>query len=583
MEYAKKERELAARIIDKHLRRLYVKAIMKGYCLLDFEQLTVELRGEPTLVRVKDASDGYLRLRVSSGADPSYHDGIDAASNPALFRDVRTVIDAIDAILGELPMQERPLLNADNLAVLADVATGLRSNIPFHLDHASYKDNGKQCAYSVNLQRSPYRLPDHASYCLGLLRPDGSLDPGVMDQHNRLIVRECDLALFLMRENRLLMQMASSLTSPEATDTDDVIRQLMSGSLIQDLAEVFPDANELDRAYGPHLHRLLKPEQIKLFRNMGADRETALSREIPEVSISTFLSLDKVLEAGSGPFRSWEEARECLITDTGESLKHTIFRLPASENAPGTIAFYGGAGVDMGCLFVALNRVVSTGGKADPDAVMAYVRAATRGVAENVAETFRDAMTDKERQTMLIREAVEPVMHRKAVRGLADVIAKCLTAFNQVRGFSPAEAGLDTAQHFQIAPGWYYSIYLSETGGQVLSSKLLHVPEGEYPSDNRHSYTRPPSVDFDFAQSKAVIQKKMLGMVTGNHGQDSAVHHLLGAILDKGTLERLETAMLSSANEANLKKTSIKDQYYEVFQKDFPEDLMEEYVHGPSA
>jgi len=72
-------------------------------------------------------------------------------------------------------------------------------------------------------------------------------------------------------------------------------------------------------------------------------------------------------------------------------------------------------------------------------------------------------------------------------------------------------------------------------------------------------------------------------MVTGNHGQDSAVHHLLGAILDKGTLERLETAMLSSANEANLKKTSIKDQYYEVFQKDFPEDLMEEYVHGPSA
>lgn len=579
MEYAKKERELATRIIDKHLRQLYVKAIMKGYCLLDFEQFTVEVRGEPTAVRVKDASDGHLRLRVTSTSHLS-HDGIDAASDPTLFRDAKAIIDAIDTLLEELPVQERPLMNADNLAVLTDIATGLRNKPSFSIDHVSYKQNGKQRAYSVNLQRTPYLLPDRAGHCLGLLHPNGSLDPGAMDQHNRLIVMECDQALFLMRENRLLMQASSSFVSP-TPGADDVIRQSVNDSLIQDLAEVFPDSGELDRAYGPNLHRLLKPEQIKLFREIGTDGDTVLSTEIPEVSVSVYLSLDKILEARGGPFKSWKEARECLIVYTNESLKYTVFRLPAGGDPSGTIALYGAAGADMGCLFIALNRVVNTGGEADPDAVMAYVRAATRGLAENVAETFRNAMATGERQAMLIREAVEPVMHRKAVRDLADTIAKCLAAFNQVRGFSPAEAGLDTAQHFQITSGWYYSVYLSEARGHVTSSRLLHVPDGEEPPGTRYSYARPPSVDFHSAQSKAVIQKKILAMTTGSHGQDAAVHRLLGAILNNGTLERLETDMLSSAIEANRKKTSIKDQYYEVFQKDFSEDLMEEYVHGP--
>jgi len=618
-----RERQAAARIVRKHLCRLFVKAITKGYDLTMFDRFYVGSGNMPpendyaapmTIVRIQGDNQastlcintGHLTNDVSSTSGQFR----DISSTPELFSQARKVLDRIDAIIDALPKQPRRFLSIDNLAKLQDLyrevetTAGDNGKNLFHSHVMAHTINGLKTAYaidmelvsaegiktgSVNIRGTSFS--DCAGTAINILNDiekQGTVGIGYVEKE---ILAFCSNALLVMPENKLLVELDRNAGAGECAS-------VMEDSLRQDMEEVFPGVPDLEARYGARINRLLKNKQIELFRPMQGRSthsmpEEDFSRELPGVKAAIDVTLDVVLKDMKGPFRSWEAVRQTMTDPAVGALSTVEFHIPLGSEDSSSIkccSFYSSRDALMRCLFVALNRAVEGGGHVHPDVIAAYIRCVSRGVAEAATNTFTSSLAEDRRQNILnvVKNEAENknpgktyalADHKGSIDSFAHVLSETVSELRDLYKLDGSCLDIESAKHFPLSDGWYCSAYFDQYDLRLHSVKLAHMEKDATPPEDKYARVYHPSIDFNTAASQVVLSRKITEAVE-NHMDKEHVWKLLDFFADNTRVKNLKEDISGFINAVRRKSTDVEERYYKVLQNDFPEDFMEEYVAG---
>ena len=680
-EDAAKEKKLAEKIISRHLCRIFLKGILKGYDITKFDKFDLPSGIQNVFDARCDDGERVLSfnaiVRSNVSANTRYyatydsssvlfgldiiahieipgnglghgsfiqHRGVgDISSTPEAFRYARAIINEIESVIENLPARPGNLLNRENLARLRDLAIKTES-LPgtdstdrerktielFHptiITHNS-GEQGNGTKYRINvikIQPGEFLFPgwgnvikaglsDKVDECIRLIdsieRSSGNM---MINSDETILLNLCNEALVLMEENNLLLECGYGTRER----TGDQLMVAAAGMFRDSLAEVFPDAKEMETKYG-NIKRLLKQHQKELLSRDRGDEDgerTESYMDGTRLDMSIGVDARNTVSSNKGPLKSWEQVRDAVVQVGSRSDNILNFKIASAT------PMQGGGDRDNGTshsvlmvnnysqrncnvlledsrflwtlLFLPIHRAVKEG-VSDQELVKRYIRSMMHTAAEMTCNAFNAVITRPENNTHINIMKTPPGSRKNKDSAICEVDAYRAKIGEFAQKLSGFIAGLNElfssveAKHFDTsapvrfplpgAVGWSFSVKIYY-GGRFSSTNGLAASTWVSYKDSSESQGEVPDIKIDLglAGSKQVLYDKLIESFKLHQGNPH-VGDLLKAISDEKTIQDFFESTSEFLADIKRKSINVKDLYYDVFQNDFPEDLMEEYV-----
>lgn len=609
-----KERELAARIIDKYLRRLYVKAIMEGYDLLFAEELPGSIDDTVSLKVEKDKKTGMFQL-TAIYEDPTRRRRVDVASQPEVFEDAKGFLNALGALIDSLPRCPHPELNEHNLVRLRTLLMEFKENkLNGHVFYSgSLKHNfinGPYTVYSVatnyygvgetrEIERALESIGQVILFLKEHRHEADPIDPKMLQHLSR-----CNDYLVFLEENSLLQEQERSLKGP-----DGLMYGALMPSLDRDIKESFPSLQKVESTAGS-LSKLTKAEQRR-FLEMRSGEPVSLSSET-ELDLS--LSWADKIDHMKGALKGWgpvvKDTRDFATFLEEGILGRMICKMRAGDDAhPGVVTVVHQTfsipppprEILSTLLLIALHRTVAGGGQGRTS-LNENIDLVSRGITEAISGLFREHMNGnvpedvadelseirKKMKGKVARKAaasrpegpgtMSPDAARKALANVARGLSEGLTAVKEqlTETHSLVSSALsDTEKAVKVVPGWTYDLRLDSNYRKDFYELdrliLTYSPTGLH-------------VNFGNAASAPTLLDKMCEaiLVMPEEGVVSVTPALESLIKGEGKEagQALCNRLRHFAGELSRRQSEMREHYHQVLSRDFSEEFFEDYVQS---
>jgi len=613
-----KERELAARIMDKHLRRLYMKAVLKGYDILKADNLPV-LFENITSLRIREGhGKGMLQLegRRTGG------NWEDISSKPEMFEHARNTLNAIETLIDSSPRPPHPELSERNLLRLRTLLTEFKkSNLPgrvffsgtiqhdfadglpfttYGLDKNFY-DATETMEIEKILHSTEKVLTFLKSRANGMEETDQDMQ---MDLGRHIAL--CNDYLVFLEENTLLRE-----HELHARGEKGLLYSELLPSLDEHMKALFPSPGEAERMAG-NISRLKKDEQQN-FLVMHIDDPVPLPSfgDAPVTEFTLSLSWADRMDRMHGAYKSWTPVVNSALDVAAFLREGTICRMKCDIRMGDNIrrgvlrvAHLGLSKPDPRMIlstlaFLALHRTIIRGGQ-EHSPVSESISSVSQDVAAAICGTFRahlnnDGAEDptelwEMREKMktpvprrLKKEAAAPAngtmgieAARKVLSNVAMGLSEGLAAIREQLAdtHTLVATALSRAKNqVDLVPGWTYSLSLEQKWRKDICEALFRL-----------NYPPGLLVDFKNTTSVPVLTEKLCEaiLVTPAEGIVKITPALAPLTDDEGKKagSLLRQALEDFAREIRHRQSEMRDHYYQVLSRDFPEELFEGYMRS---
>jgi len=608
-----KERELAGHIMDKHLQRLCMKAILKGYDILTADNLPASFE-DMTLLRIKKGDRNILQLQAGRPRSSSV-EWVDICSKPETFEHAKNTLDALESLIDLSPRPPHPELNEQNLLQLRSLLTeskksdgrvffsgtmrhDFKNGFPFtnYRIDKNYYDDGEIMEIKKALQSTEKvlaflkRRTDEAG------ETDWGMLPHMVRCNNYLVFLEENV---LLREHELHMRGEKGLLYAE-----------LLPSLSEHMKALSPSSEEIERTTG-NISKLKKDEQRK-FLEMHTTEPVSLPSfgNVPATEFALSLSWDEKIDHMKGALKNWVS----VLNDTSNAavlLKDGILSRMKCDIRLGDDIHRGVLQIAhftshipplpreilSSLAFLALHRTLVKGGR-ERAPVSESISSVSRDVAAAICGTFKAHLNNDEEdpvELLDIRKKMKvPPPGRITKKALTQVnmpgtmsIETARKALSNVaRGLSEGliimrEQAADTHElvlgslrearkQVDLVTGWTYTLSLEPQWRKdtEIFFKLNHSPD--------------LVVNFKNAMSAPVLTEKLCEaiFVIPSEGVVNVTPALASLIEDEGKKvgDLLRKDLEDFAREVRHRQSEMKDHYYEVLSRDFPTEFFEGYV-----
>lgn len=612
-----KERELAARIMDKHLRRLYTKAILKGYDILKADNLPASFE-DIILLRIKK-SDNNDMLQLEGRRDSPGANWVDISSKPETFEHARNTLNAIESLIDSSPRPPHPELNERNLLQLRTLLTEFKKS---SLAGRVFFSGTMRHDFTDGLPFTTYGL-DKNYYEAGetmeiekILKSTEKVltflkrqtdEPGETDRDMQQHLTHCNDYLAFLEENTLLKERELHTTGKKGP----LYAELLP-SLDEHMKALFPSPGEAERMAG-NISRLKKDEQQQfLVMHIAAPVSLPSFGDALATEFTLSLSWAAAMDRMHGAYKSWapvvDSARDvaaflregilcrmkCGIR-LGDDIRrgvlgvaHFTFSTPPHPRE-----------VLSSLAFLALHRTIIRGGQ-ERVPVSESINSVSQDIAAAICGTFRAHLNNDgaEDPTELsgIREKMKTPVSRRLKKeaaapgdGTTNIETARKTLSNVARGLSEgltaireqladthelvATALSSAKKQVDLAPGWTYSLVLEPKWRKDIREVLfsLNYPPGLF-------------IDFKNTMSVPVLTEKLCEaiLVTPAEGVVKITPALAALMEDEGKKagDLLRKDLEDFAKEIRHRQSEMRDHYYQVLSRDFPEELFEGYMRA---
>lgn len=602
----KKEKALAAKIIDKHLRPIFAKAILKGYDMTLFSNISVpSMVSDPVYgntkvgVRFYKSSETMFKIGLYNEEDAEHGGFHYLDSEPELFVFARGIIDDLEQLADSLPAC-RPVMTEESLTRLDIFIDGLKNSCSadqLHLicDSHYYPPEQLGGPIRVQLHIAVKNELDHfladgriTNWCRQAISNYQDGLPLSDEMIESLI--ECNKYLAVLNENELLLKYGAGSDAGAYEKITDAIKT----SLQKDLSELIPSGDEFERKFGK-IQKLLKEFQAGLFDFNDPDLIPGWQtlQDFPGVSIRPDHHIGDFVRAGKGAIDSWNTMRDLLINgdpDRGGPFRMDVIlqSTDSKNNISMELRPVGDLSWSGWLVFPVLHQTGHMGHNTLEPCISLFTSVVARQVKDSLHKLLSSKSKSSYLELMKDRSAGKKSnswLHKPVLKKFTDILSQGMSNITMARHENWGSLRrTSNAQYFPIGDGWFFFIHFGNQAEKDITDSSLRYtgdenrpPVQTYPA-SRDQFVR--EINFSYAASTDGLKKKIVNAAAGEFDRNATIEALVQTLDKPGVLEGLKDALSRYITEIRDTAINKKNGYYQVFEADFPEDLMEEFVMG---